>query len=261
MLRNWADMKLADFANLDPESTVIVQPIAAIEQHGPHLPTGTDLMIGDGLMRATSQGWQPDFDVIVLPSLPYGKSDEHMSFPGTITLTTAAYIKILRNIGQSVVDTGLPKLLIMSSHGGNSAAMEMAAQELRRDHGMFVVAANWMRLNFAKGHVSDHEIAYGIHGGLIETALMLHLNPELVDMDKAQDFKGKAEDMADEFSHLRGHGKLSFSWMTEDLSEDGVIGDAASATAELGAALAASAVDEMRKLLSDMAKFELRRLL
>lgn len=262
MLRYWHEMTAGEFAELDPERTVVVQPIAAVEQHGPHLPTGTDLMISEGLMAATlADDWQPDFSVIALPSLPYGKSDEHMSFPGTLTLTTAAYVRTLRNIGQSVADTGLQKFLLMSSHGGNSAAMQMAAQELRRDHGLFVVAANWMRLGFAKGLVSDHEIAYGIHGGQIETALMLHLRPELVEMQAARHFPNAAEEMVDRFHHLRGMGRVSFAWMSEDLNEAGVMGDAASATRELGAALTAAAAEEMRRLLADMAAFELNRLL
>ena len=257
----WQDLKAADFTTLDPDKTVVVQPIAAIEQHGPHLPTGTDLIIGDGLMKATLEGWTPEFNLLVLPSLPFGKSDEHMSYPGTITLTNTAYVRFLRNIGQSVADTGFQKLLIMSSPGGNSPAMAMAAQELRRDHGMFVVMANWMRLGFATGLVSDHEILHGVHGGLVETSLMLHLAPHLVDMDKAEDFPSAGEEMANRFAHLRATGKLSFAWMTEDLNEHGVLGNAAAATPALGAALTAAAAHEMRRLLDDMAAFELSSLL
>ena len=261
MLAYWHDLKMTDFAGLNPEKTVVVQPIAAVEQHGPHLPTGTDVMIGEGLMAATLKGWQAEgLNVLVLPSLPYGKSDEHMSFPGTITLTTGAYIRSLRNIGQSVADSGLQKLVFMSSHGGNSPAMQLAAQELRRDHGMFVVCANWMRLGFAKGLASDHELAHGIHGGLVETAIMLALRPELVDMDLADDFNSTSAELAARFKHLGGVGKLSFAWMTEDLSQAGTMGNAKAATLELGEALVASAATEMRTFLSEVAAFELSNL-
>ena len=159
--RRWDELTTEEISAGDVSGWVAVLPIAATEQHGPHLPLGTDTMIGEGLLGLALETLPDDLPVTILPTLPYGKSDEHRAFPGTLSLSAATLTALLVEIGASLARAGISRLLILSSHGGNSEAMSVAGRTLRLDHSMLVVATNWMRLGQPEGLFGAGELKHG----------------------------------------------------------------------------------------------------
>lgn len=252
----WDELTTEDLSSDDVGQWVAVLPIAATEQHGPHLPLGTDTMIGDGLLDLALESAPGDLPLVVLPTLPYGKSDEHQSFPGTLTLSADVLSALLVEIGASVSRAGIRKLVILSSHGGNSEAMAIAGRTLRVDWNMLVVATNWMRLGQPEGLFKASELRHGIHGGEVESSLMLHLEPDLVRRDKLAHFTSAGEALERRFEILAGTGGTGISWAIEDLNPAGACGAAADGTAEKGRLSADHAASRLLKLLSEIRDFE-----
>ena len=184
----WNELTTTEFAGLDPEKTIVVVPVAATEQHGPHLPVGVDTMIAEGMIAEVLQRLPNDIAILVLPTQAIGKSNEHLRSPGTITLTAETAIRAWTEIGEAVHRGGLRKLIFINSHGGNVDVLSIVARELRVRLQMLVVSAAWRRLGIPAGLYTDQESAVGIHAGDIETSLMLHFRPELVHMDRAANF-------------------------------------------------------------------------
>jgi creatinine amidohydrolase len=256
----WGDLTSADFHALDPEKTITILPVAAVEQHGPHLPVLTDTVIADGMLGVLRDALPPELSVLVLPTQSYGKSDEHILSPGTLTLDARTLIETIAEIGAGVARAGLRKLVLMSSHGGNSEALGIAARDLRLRHGMLCVATHWHRFGLPDGVYTPAEQKYGIHAGDIETSLMLHFRPDLVRMDKAKNFVSSGMNMEKEFTHLRTGGPHAFAWLAQDLNPDGAVGDATSASADKGRRTAEHQVAGFIALLRDMTSFSLNRL-
>jgi creatinine amidohydrolase len=251
----FAEMKTTDFA--DCAEWIAILPISAIEQHGTHLPLETDFAIAKGNIAAIIPHIPHDLPVTFLPILPFGKSDEHGNFKGTLTLSANTMINIIVEIGESLAKSGIKKLIIANSHGGNVSLMDIAALELRKRFNMLIVQLSWHRLGYPEGLFSAHEQKFGIHGGEIETSQMLHLRPNLVDMTKAQNFISRGENMAQENAQLRSGSPIPFAWMAEDLNTHGAIGNAALATREKGAALEAHMVREFVALARDVQRMRL----
>ena len=251
----WDELTTADLASADVADWIAVLPIAATEQHGPHLPLGTDTTIGEGLLDEALQDAPDDLPLVVLPTLPYGKSDEHRAFPGTLTLSAETLTALLVEIGASVARAGIRKLVILSSHGGNSEAMAVAGRTLRLDWNMLVVATNFMRLGQPDALFPADELRHGIHAGDVETSLMLHLRPDLVRREALADFPTAGQEMARRYEILAGTGGTGMSWAIEDLNEDGACGNAAAGEAGKGAAAAAHAAERLLKLLSEINDF------
>jgi creatinine amidohydrolase len=178
-----------------------------------------------------------DLPVTFLPVQAVGKSNEHISSPGTLTSTWETTTRLWLDIGDSVQRAGVRKLIVMNSHGGNVPMVDIVARELRVRHDMLVVATAWSRFGHPEGVQTAAEARYGIHGGDIETSMMLHLRPDLVRMDKAEDFRSAQLDFIDAFKHLRAHGMVQFGWKAQDLNPKGTVGNAAAATAEKGRAV------------------------
>jgi len=259
-VRDWRDLTLEDVRALDRERVVAVLPIAAIEQHGPHLPLATDAVIAEGFLAETARRVPEDLDVLVLPVQQIGKSDEHLSFPGTLTLSAETLIRAWVEIGESVARAGIRRLVIVSSHGGNSEVMGIVARELRLRRAMLAVATAWHRFGRPEGLFDAEEVRHGIHGGDVETSLMLHFRPDLVRRDHAGDFAPASVEMARDFAWLRATGPAPFAWMTEDLHPSGACGNAGLATAEKGRRLAEHIAAEFVRLLQDVGRFDLGRL-
>ncbi|MGE0231766.1 MAG: creatininase family protein [Flavobacteriaceae bacterium] len=234
---------------------VAVLPIAAVEQHGPHLPVGTDLMIAEGLLAIAAGKLPDDVPLSVLPPIPFGKSDEHGGFAGTLSLSAETLIALLTDIGGSLAASGVGRLVILSGHGGNSECMGIAARRLRERYGMAVVATNFMRFGLPGGTVGDDEGRFGIHGGMVETSLMLHLAPDLVDMEKAADFVSADQTMADNHDFLGFSGPGGLSWMISDLNPTGAVGNAAAASAEAGRRIADWQAARLARLIEELAAF------
>eukprot|EP00903_Cladosiphon_okamuranus_P002333 g2331.t1 len=253
-------MTTMDFQASGRESWIAVLPVAAIEQHGPHLPLSTDTTIAEGQIKRVLELLPEELPATFLPVQTVGKSDEHLSFPGTLTLNWDTVTRAWLEIGESVARAGIRKLVLINSHGGNVPVLDIVARELRTRHGMFVTATNWLRFGQPEGLYREEEFTYGIHGGDIETSLMLHLRPDLVRMDKASDFPSEQQRYLTEFKHLRGHGKAQYGWMSEDLNPAGALGNAALATAEKGRLSLDHAAKGFIELLQDIDSFDLDRL-
>ncbi|MEM8731739.1 MAG: creatininase family protein [Pseudomonadota bacterium] len=227
---DWAERRAPEFDAIDPATAIAILPTAAIEQHGPHLPVGTDTMIMEGMLerfRATCPG---DIDPWILPIQAVGKSNEHIWSKGTLTLGAVEALAAWTEIGLSVARTGLRKIVIVNSHGGNLDLISILSRELRVRVGMLAVKCQWGNFGYPEGLYSADEHAYGIHGGDVETSLMLALRPECVDMAQATRF-----DSAAQTDLIPPIGPISRGWIASDLNPAGTVGDASRATAEKGA--------------------------
>ncbi len=256
----WADRTTEDFRGLDPERTIAVLPIAAIEQHGPHLPVSTDTEIANGMVAETVARLPKDLTVLFLPTQQIGKSNEHLRSPGTLTLSAETAIRAWVEIGESVARAGVKKLVMVNSHGGNVECIGIVARELRVRLGMLAVSCAWSRFGSPAGIYSDLENAVGIHAGDMETSMMLHFRPELVKMANAKNFVPATVEIAKSFDLLRPTGYTAFGWIAQDLHPDGAAGDASIATADKGRRTAEHRALEFIKLLRDVERFELSRL-
>lgn len=254
-LRHWSDLKTTDFATLDPDRTVALLPVGATEQHGPHLPLSTDSVLAESMARlAATAATAP---VLVLPTVTVAKSDEHIGFPGTLTLDGPTLLAVLEQIGASVARAGVRRLVCLNAHGGNVPVLHLLARSLRLRHDMLVATAGWVSMGFPDGAVPAPEQTEGIHGGLVETAAMLHFRPDLVDMTQARYFRPASADIAQRNQVLRMLGPVGLGWRAEDLHPDGAAGDARGATAELGARLADHAARRFGLLLDEVAALAL----
>ncbi|MEP2704417.1 MAG: creatininase family protein [Roseibium sp.] len=258
--RFWQDMTTEDFQHPSREDWIAILPVAAIEQHGPHLPVSTDTTIAEGQIKRVIELIPTDLPATFLPLQQIGKSDEHISSPGTLTLSWETVTRSWIEIGESVARAGIRKLVLINSHGGNVPILDIVARELRVKHEMFVTATNWLRFGQPEGLYLEDEFSYGIHGGDIETSLMLHLRPDLVRMTEAQDFTSEQQLFLEEFKHLRGHGKAQFGWKAQDLNPSGALGNAAQATAEKGRKSLDHAANGFVELLQDIHAYDLNRL-
>ncbi len=254
--RHWHEMTTTDFSESDTRDWIAVLPIAAIEQHGPHLPVYTDTCIAEGQIARTIELLPDDLPVTFLPVQAVGKSDEHFSFPGTLSLTWETAIKAWIEIGTCVARAGIRKLVLANAHGGNSPLMDIITRELRLRHNMLAVESSWLRFGQPDHLYASEELSYGIHGGDIETSIMLALRPDLVRMDKATDFTSKQTDHIQNDAYLRAHGRHQYGWMSEDLNKTGALGNAAQATAQKGEASLTHASSRFIELLRDIHRFD-----
>lgn len=255
--RFWQEMTSAEIASADRSDWICVLPIAAVEQHGPHLPLATDALIASAMVDASVAMLPADSKVSFLPLLSVGKSDEHQDFAGTLSYSLDTMLRIIIETGESLARSGIRKLVIINSHGGNSQLMDLAALELRQRTGMVVVATSWSRFGQPEGLYSDHERRFGIHGGDIETSIMLAACPQLVRRELCANFPSRQEEMARDFTHLRAYGPVGYGWKMQDLNPQGVVGDASAASAAKGQASLDHAAQGFVALLQDIARFEL----
>jgi len=258
--RFWQDLSTREFAALDPQRTVAVLPVAAIEQHGPHLPVAVDAELNRGLMAASMALVGTELDVLVLPMQAIGKSNEHIAFPGTLTLESETLIRLWREIGESVARAGLRRLVIFNSHGGQPQIADIVARDLRVQQAMLAVVCSWYRLGLPAGLINAEEDRWGIHGGAVETSMMLHLRPDLVRMEHARDFRSAGRQWASDNALLEPHGAIGFGWMTQDLNPAGAAGNATLATAEAGQAIVDHVAGRFARLLAEVATFPLENL-
>lgn len=258
--RFWSELTWTDFQSHDMASAIAVLPLAATEQHGPHLPLGTDSFIMEGYIARVVARLPDGFPVLFLPVQNCGVSVEHTGFPGTLSLSAATAIRAWTELCECVHRSGCRKLVLLNAHGGNSAILDVIAHDLRARLGMLVVIASWRRFGAPDGLFSAHEEAHGIHAGEIETSLMLAFNPGLVREEEATDFQPLSVELESEFNWLRPGRPTGFGWMSQDLSEPGAMGNAAAADALKGEACADYGATAFIELLQDIEGFDLARL-
>ena len=263
--RFWADLTTQDFAHLmdsgAAKQTIAVLPVAATEQHGPHLPLSVDTVLVDGIVKAALPHLAPDVSVLFLPTQTVGLSPEHARFPGTLTLKNETILRLWTDIGESVAAAGIKKLMLFNSHGGNVGVMDLVARDLRARLNMLVYSVSWFNLPLTDtaGHdvnalfdAAEHR--FGIHAGDIETSMMLALDPAHVDMTLAQHFKSAAQTRSQQFEIL-GNGKSAkLGWQMQDYNPAGAVGNAAAASVDKGCALVDAAGRALARLLTELAR-------
>jgi creatinine amidohydrolase len=234
-----------------------VLPIGATEQHGPHLPAETDWIIAQSLAERLRTNLGPELRAIFLPVEKVGYSPEHLDFPTTLSMSYQEAVERWASIGDRLANNGIRKLLLLNAHGGNSPILAIVAMELRRRHGMLCVATSWTRFGVPLGLFREKEIAVGIHGGAVETSVMLALRPDLVKTEALAQFPSFQSVLVERFKHLRAYGSHPFGWMVQDLNPAGVVGDAREASAAKGETLLQHCIAELTQLVAEMAQFEI----
>ena len=256
--RFWQDMTTAEFAALDRTRVIALLPVAAIEQHGPHLAVAVDATINRGVLDRALALMPDDLPVTILPALPIGKSDEHGAFPGTLSLSAETLMRVWGEIGDSVAQSGIRKLVLFNSHGGQPQILDLVASGLRARHAMLAVAINVYRLFDASAMFPPEELRHGIHAGAVETSIMLHLASEQVRADRAAPAPSLSQEMAADFRYLSPIGRTApFAWQTQDLSPTGVCGDPTLASAEHGRVLVEQAAGKLVEILQEIDRFSL----
>lgn len=262
-IQSWSALTGPELATIAARDPVALLPVAAIEQHGPHLPLATDVTIGDGIVRAAGQCLARDdesLDLLILPTLAVGASLEHTRFAGTLSLSAEQAIAQIRAVGAGVAAAGIRRLVLFNSHGGNKAVLDLAALQLRAEYGLLVVKASYFRFTPPAGALAADELAHGLHGGALETSMMLHLAPEAVRRDALADHPSLGARRARAGATLGPEGDAGFAWMAEDLHPAGVTGNAAAADAETGSRLVGTFAARLAEILAETARFDLREL-
>jgi creatinine amidohydrolase len=198
--------------------------------------------------------------VTVLPAMPIGKSNEHIAYPGTLTLSAETLIRLWTEIGESVARAGVRKLVLFNSHGGQPQIADIVARDLRVRCDMFVVTCNFYALGKPPGLFPPSELKHGIHGGSVETSMMMHLRPDLVRREHLADFRPRSLDMEGDYEILTPEGGIGFGWETQDLSAPGACGNAADADAERGKTLVEHYAARFVKLLAEIHRYPLSAL-
>lgn len=261
--RFWADWSTRDFAQRSADgqldTTIAVLPVAATEQHGPHLPLRVDTALVDGVVAAAVPHIPAEVPAVFLPTQAVGFSPEHARFPGTLTFKAETVIRLWTELGESVAATGVKKLVLLNSHGGQVGLLDVVARDLRARLGLLVYSVNWFGLPLTgpagedvNALFSAHEHRFGIHAGEIETSMMLALAPNQVVMAQAQNFASTSEDRAQRFAIL-GNGKSAkLAWQIQDYNAAGAVGNAAAATAEKGRAVLDAAGRALAQTLTEI---------
>ncbi|HCE29164.1 MAG TPA: creatininase [Comamonadaceae bacterium] len=257
--RFWAELTTRDFAHLQASplaaQAVAVLPVAAIEQHGPHLPLSVDATLLQGVVDAALPRLPAGLPALFLPPQVVGLSTEHLAYPGTLSLAPATVIALWTEIGACVARAGVKKLLLLNGHGGQVSVMDIVARELRQHHGLLVYSSSWFSLPLpgdVQALFNAQEHRFGIHAGEIETSMMLHLSPATVHMDQARDFRSSSQDRAKRYA-LLGDGKSAkMGWAMQDYHPAGAVGNAAGATAEKGRAVVEAAGAQLALLLQEL---------
>jgi creatinine amidohydrolase len=258
--RDWTRIHWPDIEPAEASRWIAVLPLAATEQHGPHLPLGTDVMIAQAYLARAQELLPADLPVTFLPIEPVGISTEHIDFPGTLTLAPEAALRQWTELGESIARAGVGKLVIVTSHGGNSAAMTIVAQELRAHHRLFVVTTSWSRFGAPQGLFADDELRHGIHGGAVETSIMLARFAEHVRKDNIADFPSASIGMEKRYRWLSTQRPAPFAWQAQDLNPSGAVGDATQASAAKGEQLIEHGARAFCELLAEVDNFDVKQL-
>lgn len=248
----FAELSTAQVRRRCSADSVAVLPVGAVEQHGPHLPLITDALVAEAASTAVVDRHGEELDLWLLPTLAYGRSVEHEWSVGTLSLSTGTFAAVLADLGRSVATAGIRRLVLVNGHGGNSSEIQTMLRDLRRAHGLLTFAVNAFPPP-EEDPFADVEQGQGIHGGAGETSLMLHLRPDLVDMEAAAPRlpRGLAGN-----AHVRFGGSVSFGWLSDDFGPDGYLGDPTRASADAGKRAFAAMTGQLGDQLAEIARFD-----
>ncbi|MCK9893558.1 creatininase family protein [Frankia sp. AgB32] len=254
MSRVFADLRAPQAADLSPDA-VAVLPIGSIEQHGPHLPLSTDLVVAESLAHDAVETYGDAHDLWLLPPLAYSKSNEHAWSAGTLWLSATTLLAVLDDVARCLATTPVRRLVFLNGHGGNSALLQVAARDVRLAHGLRTFVMHPSLPADHGGTSPAAELGMGIHAGIDETSLLLHLRPGLVRLDLG--VRSVPEQLTG-YERVRFGGAVSFGWLSDDFGTDGTIGDPTSATAERGRNLYEAMVTAAGQSLAEIARFDPR---
>ena len=267
----WSNLTSRQFAQLaassDIAQVVAVLPVAATEQHGPHLPVSVDTTLVEGVIAATLPHLKDDLSVLFMPTQAVGKSNEHIRFPGTLTLSAQTLINVWMELGACVARAGIKKLVLLNSHGGQVSVMDIVARDLRTAHDLMVFSTNWYTLPLGAEVLNlfpPDEHRFGIHAGDMETSMMLALEEKSgerhIDMTQARDFKSTAQDRAAKYPILGNGSSAKLGWQVQDYNAMGAAGNASIASATKGHALINAAGVQLAQLLREVSDLPLSTL-
>jgi creatinine amidohydrolase len=254
---DWWDLSTEEFARLDMQRVVALLPVCAVEQHGPHLPVRVDAAINAGILQRALQLLAADFPLLVLPAQNVGKSDEHIAFPGTLSIRYETLGRLWFDLAESAHRAGCRKIIFFNSHGGQPQLIDIVCRDLRVRLGMLAVNCAWYNITAMNDLFDPEELRHGIHGGAVETSMMLHLHPDLVKMDRAKNFVSRAVAVEAENAVLRIEGSTGIGWQTQDLNAEGACGDATMADAAKGKVLVERAAKALAALAAEAAHYSL----
>ena len=267
----WSNLTSRQFSQLaaspDIAQVVAVLPVAATEQHGPHLPVSVDTTLVEGVIQACLPYLKAELPVLFMPTQAVGKSNEHIRFPGTLTLSAQTLINVWMELGACVARTGIKKLVLLNSHGGQVSVMDIVARDLRTAHDLIVFSTNWYTLPLGADVLNlfpPDEHRFGIHAGDMETSMMLALEEKSgdrhIDMGQARDFKSTAQDRAAKYPILGNGSSAKLAWQVQDYNAMGAAGNAAIATAAKGHGLIDAAGVQLARLLQEISDLPLSTL-
>jgi creatinine amidohydrolase len=252
----WISRTYAEFSNVK----IAIFPLGSVEQHGLHLPVGTDLLLAQAFADAVASP-----EVLKLPASPFGASFEHNAFSGTVAIPDDALETTWASVINSIAKTGIRIILLLNSHGGQTPNAQLVARRARFQSNppVLVVVVNLQALiHDAAAHVvtaTEHgskgfdwnwESKHGIHGGLVETSLMLHLFPDLVHQQNMMRFNPRP---VARLGVLEPYGNIiSYGWETQDIAQCGALGDASRATANLGKEIFQRSSNHILRLVDDL---------
>ncbi len=238
------------------QGATVLLPIGAIEQHGPHLPLSTDHVIADAAAKAIVAQLGDELNLLALPTLAFSKSNEHAWSAGTMWLSNDTMHRVLDDVARCAAFSGASRLVFLNGHGGNSTLLNVACREARLAHDLLTFLVHpFLPPAYSPPRpdaATSGESGMGIHGGLDETAVMLHLAPDTVDMAKAE---RNVPEWLTENEHVRFGGTVQFGWLSNDFGPQGHIGDPTKATATYGAELFANAISVLCDQLREIATF------
>lgn len=254
---HWRQLTTVELAELTSDTAVAVLPLAAVEQHGPHLPLDTDVIIGEGILEEALGRLAADADesaasALVLPTQAVGTSTEHENFAGTLSLAPGSAIAAIEAAGRAVRRAGVSRLVVFNSHGGNTAALDIAALNLRAQYGLQVVKATYFRFAAPAGGIAATELSQDLHAGALETSMMLALAPASVRSDRIPEYESHTR--APSGAVVAPEGEAPYAWLAEDFGVDGIAGSPALADAETGQHLVAHFAGRLAAIIRDSAE-------
>jgi creatinine amidohydrolase len=238
---------------LPKDEALVILPVGAIEQHGPHLPIMTDTLIGEATLTQALEKMSRQAQVWLLPPISYGKSDEHLGLPGTLSVSASTLRGLIMDIAESLRLSGFRKLLLFNTHGGNADLLHVVSREIRIQLGLTVFYLSPSSLGGAEGIIAPEELENGIHGGDYETSIVMAIKPGWV---QDEFLAAELPDMSDK-RFLTLEGRIRFAWRMADISASGICGDATKATAAKGKLIQENVTDILAQALLELCRFDI----